>query len=130
MKKRPVVLVIEDNPPNLELVQFLLEESGWTVRTAMTAEEGRRAVGESIPDLILMDVLLPDEDGLTLAQEFRTRKGLESLPIIALTAHAMRGDRERFLAGGFTGYLSKPIEVSRFVGEVRSFLEGDAEEEE
>lgn len=130
MTESPVVLVIEDNPPNLELVQFLLEESGWTVRTAMTAEEARRALDELVPDLILMDVHLPDEDGLTLAQEFRARPGLESLPIVALTAHAMRGDRERFLEGGFTGYLSKPIEVSRFVGEVQSFLEEETEEDQ
>ena len=110
-------------------MQFLLEESGWTVRTSMTAEEARRALDESVPDLILMDVHLPDEDGLKLAQEFLARPGLESLPIVALTAHAMRGDRERFLAGGFTGYLSKPIEVSRFVGEVGRFLEGKAVED-
>jgi len=122
MRPGAVILVIEDNEQNLELVQYLLEEAGADVRSAMDADAARAELSETIPDLILMDIQLPGTDGLTLVGEFRAREELSRIPIIALTAHAMRGDRERFLAGGCDGYIAKPIQVSRFIEEISSHI--------
>lgn len=122
MRPGTVILVIEDNEQNLELVQFLLEEAGAEVRAAMDADAARVNLAEKAPDLILMDIQLPGTDGLTLVTELRARSDLGRVPIIALTAHAMRGDRERFLAGGCDGYIAKPIQVSTFVEEISTYL--------
>ena len=122
MPTREVILVVEDNEQNLELVEFLLEEAGIDVRKAMDAEAARREVEREIPALVLMDMDLPGIDGLTLVAELRGRAGIGAVPIVALTAHAMRGDRERFIEGGCDGYIAKPINVSRFVAEVREFI--------
>ncbi len=116
------ILVVEDNPQNYELVEFLLEDAGFAVRRAADAEQLRRALTSGLPDLILMDIQLPGADGLSLVSEIRALPGTGSLPIVALTAHAMRGDRERFLAAGCDGYLSKPIDVATFAEEVAGYL--------
>jgi two-component system, cell cycle response regulator DivK len=117
-----VILVVEDNEQNLELVEFLLEESGATVRKARDASETWEQLALGVPDLILMDMQLPEADGLTLVNQIRRDPALAEVPVIALTAHAMRGDRERFIAGGCDGYISKPINVDTFVAEVAAFL--------
>lgn len=116
------VLVVEDNELNLELVDYLLEEAGFEVRKAMDAEEARQELAGPVPDVILMDMQLPGTDGLTLVAEIREDDRLQAVPIIALTAHAMRGDRERFLRGGCDAYLAKPIDVASFVDEIRRVL--------
>ncbi len=116
------ILVVEDNPQNLELVEFLLEEAGYTVRAARNGDELRDEVDRGLPALILMDIQLPGVDGLTLVREIRQRPEAGKVPIVALTAHAMRGDRERFLAEGCDGYISKPIDIATFVGEVGEYL--------
>jgi len=123
-----IILVVEDNPQNMELVTYLLEDADFVVLKAGDAEEARAAVGESIPTLILMDMRLPGTDGLELTKEFKARPELSGVPVIALTAHAMRGDRERFLAGGCDGYISKPISVKDFIGSVRGFLTSGTKE--
>lgn len=123
MAKIDVILVVEDNEQNLELVEYLLEDEGITVRSAQDADAAREALARETPDLILMDMQLPGTDGLTLVQEIRTKEPTSKLPIIALTAHAMRGDRERFLAGGCDGYIAKPIDASSFVDQIRSIAE-------
>lgn len=120
MAKVDVILVVEDNEQNLELVEYLLEDEGITVRSALDADAARASLDEQTPDLILMDMQLPGTDGLTLVQEIRIREEIAQLPIIALTAHAMRGDRERFLAGGCDGYIAKPIDASNFVDQIRT----------
>ncbi len=120
---RPIILVVEDNPYNYELVQFLLEDAGFAVVGATDATELRQALTRASPDLILMDMQLPGTDGLTLVEQLRTRPEMETVPIVALTAHALRGDRERFLSQGCDGYLAKPIEVASFAEEVRGLLE-------
>lgn len=120
---RPIILVVEDNPYNYELVQFLLEDAGFAVVGATDATEVRQALTRASPDLILMDMQLPGTDGLTLVEQLRTRPEMETVPIVALTAHALRGDRERFLSQGCDGYLAKPIEVASFAEEVRGLLE-------
>jgi CheY-like chemotaxis protein len=116
------ILVVEDNEQNLELVEFLLDEAGIRVWKARDAEEARALLRGGPPDLVLMDMQLPGTDGLSLVEEIRRNPGMISLPIIALTAHAMRGDRERFIAGGCDGYIAKPINVASFVEEVQAAL--------
>ena len=117
------ILVVEDNPQNYELVEFLLEDAGFAVRHAADAEEMRRELAAGLPDLILMDIQLPGVDGMSLVTEVRAMPDADTLPIVALTAHAMRGDRERFIAAGFDGYLSKPVAVGTFAGEVAGYLD-------
>jgi two-component system cell cycle response regulator DivK len=116
------VLLVEDNEQNLELAQFLLEEAGLTVEPARNAFEARQALSREKPALVLMDIDLPGIDGLDLVSEIRRKPHWRKLPVVALTAHAMRGDRERFLAGGCNGYISKPIQVASFVEDVRRYL--------
>ncbi len=128
---RRQILVVEDNPQNFELVEFLLEDAGYAVIHAADATEMRRELAASsqreadettLPDLVLMDIQLPGVDGMTLVSEIRGLDGAGSLPVVALPAHAMRGDRERFIAAGFDGYISKPIDVATFVGDVEAFF--------
>lgn len=122
--KAPVVLVVEDNEQNLELVDYLLEEAGFVVRAARDAAAARTSLAEVWPSLVLLDVNLPGEDGLSLATWIRSTPNGGTLPVVALTALAMRGDRERILEHGFSGYIAKPIEPARFVAQVRSYLPG------
>ena len=123
MPKR--VLVVEDNVQNLELVEFLLEEAGLAVDRALDAAQARESLRAAVPDLILLDMDVAGTNGLTLVGEFRAAGAAET-PILALTAHAMRGDRERFLAGGCDGYIAKPINVATFIVEIGKFLERKA----
>jgi CheY-like chemotaxis protein len=116
------VLIVEDNRQNLELVQFLLEEAGMAVRSAADARQARAELERGVPDLVLMDMQLPGTDGLELVAELRQDARYRALPIVALTAHALRGDRERFLAGGCDGYIAKPIDVSTFTVQVEAVI--------
>jgi CheY-like chemotaxis protein len=115
------VLIVEDNEQNMELVSFLLEEAGWVVATATSAEQARRELARDTPDVLLLDMDLRGLDGLSLVAEMRRGAG-PRFPIVALTAHAMRGDKERFLAGGCDGYISKPIDTKTFAAEVARHL--------
>lgn len=121
--RQRTILVVEDNEQNMELVGFLLEEAGFRVLGARDALSARIEFRRGQPDLVLMDMHLPGRDGLSLVREFRLDPMGASTPIVALTAHAMRGDRERFLSGGCDGYLSKPIDPSTFVSSVAAYLE-------
>lgn len=121
-ERQRTILVVEDNEQNLELVGFLLEEAGFRVLGARDALSARLEFRRGQPDLVLMDMHLPGRDGLSLVREFRLDPTGASTPIVALTAHAMRGDRERFLAGGCDGYMSKPIDASTFVSAVTGYL--------
>ena len=116
------ILLVEDNELNLELAQYLLEESGHAVAVARSADEARAALSAGLPAIVLMDMDLPGTDGLTLVAELRRDPRTAALRIVALTAHAMRGDRERFLAGGCSGYIAKPISPGSFVSEVEGLL--------
>ena len=118
----PRVLVIEDNPLNLELVKDLLEASGWEVRQARTAEEGLRVAQNTLPDVILMDLSLPGMDGLAATRALRANPAIRHLPVIALTAHAMQGDRERCLAAGMDDYLTKPIQAGELDRVLQRYL--------
>ena len=118
-----VILLVEDTPANLALATKLLTAAGHDVVTATTGSDGVRLVAERSPDLVLMDLGLPDIDGREALRVIRhTRPHGPQVRIIAFTAHAMIGDRERALADGFDGYLSKPIEFATFVESVESLL--------
>jgi CheY-like chemotaxis protein len=120
MKKR--ILVVEDNLLNLELVTDLLEADGFIVCQARTAEEGLRAARELSPDLILMDLSLPGLDGLAATRALRADPATRHLTIIALTAHAMKGDEAIALRAGCDGYLTKPIDTRTFTAKVTAFI--------
>lgn len=116
------VLVVEDNATNQMLIRAVLQRDGFEVTVAGSAEEAAQAVVERVPDLILMDVHLPGEDGLSLTRRLRAESATAEVPIVAVTALAMPGDGDRVLAAGCTGYITKPIDTRRLTEQVRSFL--------
>jgi two-component system cell cycle response regulator DivK len=119
--ERATVLIVEDNEQNMELASFLLEEAGYVVRQASSPAQAAQVIAREKPDLVLMDMDLGGRDGLSFVAELR-REPRNSFPIVALTAHAMRGDEERARAAGCDGYLSKPISPKRVVEEVKRIL--------
>jgi CheY-like chemotaxis protein len=120
MKKK--ILVVEDNLLNLELVTDLLEAAGFIVYHARTAEEGLHAARELSPDLVLMDLSLPGLDGLAATRTLRADPATRHLTIIALTAHAMKGDEAIALGAGCDGYLTKPINTRSIAAKVAAFI--------
>lgn len=121
----PVVLVIEDNEQNLYLMRFLLEKNGFIVLEATDGVRGVEMAKEAKPDLILLDIQLPRMDGYTVARELRKNNALDGIPIVAVTSYAMVGDRERILAAGADGYIEKPIDPERFIGQITKHLGPD-----
>ena len=117
-----VVLLVEDNDRNLKLARDVLEYAGFTVLVAMSGEEAVTRAQSAVPDLILMDLQLPGIDGHEALGRLRLDARTATIPVVALTAYAMRQDRERALAAGFDGYLQKPIDVRRFPDQVREHL--------
>jgi CheY-like chemotaxis protein len=117
-----VILLVEDNEANQLLASSVLELSGYSVEVAGDAVEAREILSRQVPDLILMDIQLPGLDGLSFVKELRAESATANIPVIALTALAMAGDRERSLAAGCNGYISKPIDTRTFASEVRKFL--------
>ena len=113
------VLVVEDNVKNMKLFRDVLEAAGFRTLAATTAGEAVDVAAEQGPDLVLMDIQLPDFDGVEALGRLRADQRTASTPVLALTAQAMDGDRERFLAAGFDGYLSKPVDIADFVATVR-----------
>jgi two-component system cell cycle response regulator DivK len=109
------ILVIEDNPANMKLFVLLLQRDGHEVLQAIDAEKGVRIAREQLPQLILMDVQLPGMDGLEATRLLRGTAATKDLKIVALTALAMSGDRERIVAAGCDGYISKPIRYQEFM---------------
>lgn len=116
------ILIIEDNPANMELMAYLLQAFGHVVLSAFNGEEGLEMVRRTAPDLILCDVHLPKIDGYGVLQQLKDDAAFRLIPVIAVTALAMVGDRQKLLAAGFDGYLGKPIEPEAFVGQVEQFL--------
>jgi two-component system cell cycle response regulator DivK len=113
-----VVLVVEDNPTNMTLTLFLLKGAGYSVLSAVSAEAGLKIAQEEHPDLILMDIQLPGMDGLEATSRLKQDETTRAIPVIALTALAMKGDEERILAAGCDGYISKPIRYQDFLAKV------------
>jgi CheY-like chemotaxis protein len=124
----PKILVIEDNEQNIYLVTFILESHGCEVIQARDGLAGIKAAKESKPDLILLDIQLPVMDGYAVAKELRNDPNLIGTPIVAVTSHAMAGDRQRGLEAGCTGYIEKPINPDTFVGQVEQHLPKKTEE--
>jgi two-component system cell cycle response regulator DivK len=122
----PQILVVEDNERNMKLFCELLQASGYHTLEATTGESAVELALEHGPDLVLMDIQLPDIDGVEALGRLRADERSATLPVLALTAQAMEGDRERFLAAGFDGYLSKPVDIAEFVTTVRGYCEAGA----
>lgn len=118
----PRVLIVDDNLMNLELVSFLLQAADIDVRAASNADAALRAIAEVAPDLILMDIQLPDIDGLTLTRQIKADPRTRATPVVALTAYAMKGDEARMLEAGCDGYIAKPIDVTSFASRVKAYL--------
>ena len=105
----PLVLIVEDNPTNLMLARAVLQRSGYRTDEARSAEEALERLRTTRPDLILMDIQLPGQDGLSLTRQLKADPATAAIPVVALTAHAMSHDRQRILAAGCDGYIAKPI---------------------
>ena len=116
------ILVVEDNEANLYLIRFMLEKSGYEVIEAREGAAGVELAIKEKPDLIIMDIQLPDMDGLEATKRIRASEADSDIPIIALTSFAMAGDRERALAAGCTGYIEKPINPETFIAEIEKYL--------
>jgi two-component system cell cycle response regulator len=116
------VLIVEDNPDNLALMTYLLQAYGHTVLTASDGRHGLEVARRERPDLIICDVQMPGMDGDEVARWFKSDPELRSTPLVAVTALAMVGDRDRLLAAGFDNYLSTPIDSETFVPQVEVFL--------
>lgn len=119
MKK---ILIAEDNDKNLRLFRLLLKG-----KPVLEARNGRQALDTALqdpPDVILLDIQLPELSGLDVMLELRKHERFKTTPIIALTAHAMKGDRERFLASGFSGYIAKPVDTRAFVAQIEEIAGG------
>jgi len=116
------ILYVEDNIDNRTLIRRILVSEGYDLIEAKDAAEALHLIERSKPDLILMDINMPDLDGYTLTAKIRKTKGYELIPIIAITANVMRGDREKTIEAGCDGYIQKPIDIDDFLGEVQRFI--------
>ena len=116
-------LVIEDNENNLELITFILHAGHYATRSAMTGLDGVAEALRERPDFILLDIQLPDIDGMEVARRIRTNETGVPIPMIAITSFAMAGDRERVLAAGCNGYIEKPIDPLRVMAQIEHVLE-------
>jgi two-component system cell cycle response regulator DivK len=117
------ILYIEDNFGNRMLVRRVLEAEGFAVSEAVDGPTGLRTAAQETPDLILLDINLPEIDGYDLAKRLRSMPNLDQVPILAVTANVMKGDRERTLAAGCDGYIQKPIDVDRLPDQIRDALQ-------
>ncbi len=116
------ILVVEDNETNLYLSRFMLEKSGYEVIEARESAVGVELAVKEKPDLIIMDLQLPDIDGLEATKRIRASEADSETPIVALTSYAMVGDREKAFAAGYTGYIQKPINPETFITEIQKYL--------
>jgi len=117
------ILYVEDNPENRLLVKRILEAEGYSIIEATDGPSGLEVAAQMQPDLILLDINLPEMDGYDLARRFRETPGLQQVPILAITANVMQGDRERTLEAGCDGYIQKPLDVDRLPEQVRTALQ-------
>lgn len=122
MRSAARVLVIEDNGPNLELMTYLLNAFGYSTLTARDGQEGLAIAAREPIDIVVCDIQLPKVDGYEVARQLKSREETRSLPIVAVTAFAMVGDRDKALAAGFEGYIPKPIIPETFVAQVEAFI--------
>jgi CheY-like chemotaxis protein len=116
------VLIAEDNPTNRELLRELLEMRGYIVSEACNGQEALAMVEQATPDILLLDIGMPLLDGFAVVRKLRENPRFTSLPVVAVTAYAMQGDREKIMNSGFDGYLSKPVNSSSLVQELDRLL--------
>lgn len=116
------ILVIEDNELNMELLCDVLKKEGFIVIQKYTGKEGVSAAQTQHPDLVVMDISLPDIDGLEATKTLKTAPATKAIPVIALTAHAMKGDREKAIEAGCDDYLTKPIDINIFLKKIKSYI--------
>jgi two-component system cell cycle response regulator DivK len=116
------ILVVEDDAQNSYLIGFILEKNGYEVASAADGEQAVEAVTSSHPDLVLMDMLLPKLNGYEVTRTIKSNPETAGIPVIALTAYSMKGDRERILEVGCDGYISKPIDPETFVAQMQAYL--------
>ena len=116
------ILIVDDNPVNMKLTRVLLTGEGYDVRTASDASEAFTILQDVHPGLILMDIQLPGIDGLELTRRLKADPATRDIPIVGLTAYAMKGDEERILAAGCDGYIPKPIDTRTLSDNVRRYL--------
>ncbi len=123
MSDKATILYVEDNPENRVLIQRILMVEGYTVIFAENAMEALASAKQEKLDLILMDINLPDVDGYTLTRQLRQMPNINGIPILALTANVMKGDRERSLEAGCDGYIQKPIDVDELPRQIAQYLQ-------
>ncbi len=125
MIKKPVtILYVEDNFENRVLIRRVLESEGYIMIEASTANKALTQVEKHLPDLILMDINMPDMDGYTLTTKIKEKKEHKDIPVIAVTANVMRGDKERALEAGCDGYIQKPIDIDTLTQQIERFRKG------
>jgi two-component system cell cycle response regulator DivK len=127
MSSKAKILVVEDNPVNLELFADFLTVGGYEFVNISKGEEAIEIAKEQNFDLVLLDIQLPGVDGLTVAKTLKSNTSTKHTKIIALTAYAMKGDREMFLGKGFDGYIAKPVTMKEFLEAVNGYLHGSNE---
>lgn len=116
------ILLVEDNAVNRRLAGFILRSQGYQVSEATTAQEAFEMLKTERPDLIVMDIQLPGKDGLEITKELKGQPETADIPVIAVTSYAMKGDREKALAAGCSGYVTKPIDKTIFLAEIGRHL--------
>lgn len=119
-----LILIVDDNEKNVKLARDVLRFAGFQTLEANSGEEAIELAQEHVPAVILMDIRLPGMDGMAAVGHLKDSTDTAAIPVVALTSFAMKGDRERFLAAGFDGYLEKPINVKEFPDQVRRYCEG------
>jgi CheY-like chemotaxis protein len=122
MNARGTILIVDDNPTNLKLAADVLEFEGHAISRARDADEAQEVLKHTQPDLILMDIQLPGMDGLTLTRLLKGNPSYQNIPIVALTAFAMKGDEDKAREAGCYGYITKPIETRKLPGQVAEVL--------
>jgi two-component system cell cycle response regulator DivK len=122
MSDSPTILYVEDNPDNRNLIRRILMAEGFNVDTAENADEAFEYLKSHVPSLILMDINMPEVDGYTLTSRIKNLPRMGSVPIVALTANVMKGDRERTLEAGCDGYIQKPVDVDELPRQISQYL--------
>jgi CheY-like chemotaxis protein len=118
------ILIVEDNQDSRELVVKVLKNKGYEIIEAADGEEALAKAASEKPNLILMDISIPKLDGFEVTKRLKGNDEFRHIPVVALTAHAMKGDREKFISAGFEGYISKPISIHELPGQVRDYIRG------
>ena len=122
---KPRVLIVEDNWDTMELVRFLVKHAGYDALTARDGREGLDVARQQLPDLILLDLEMPQIDGWSAAKALKADPATSGIPLVAMTAYALPGDRRRALEAGCDAYIAKPLHVASFLQDLRRYLDGD-----